>query len=122
MFNDPELNTKFLGKVSADFVKVSDHLKEASYQIRKRGISDYPIFVVCDVQQPIGNLLIDAFQFENSWFYYASFIDEFSQRLIIEPNKIENFVETYREPDEYCCLFVVNEEFTNFIYIPYPID
>lgn len=57
MFNDPELNGKYLGTISGDFVKVADTLKEASYQIRVRGFSDYPIFPVCKEEQPIGQLL-----------------------------------------------------------------
>ena len=44
--NDPELNGKFLGKITQDFIKISDHIKEASYHIRKNGFSDFPIFPV----------------------------------------------------------------------------
>ena len=51
--NDPELNGKYLGTVSQDFVKISDTLKEASYQIRKRGFSEFPIFPVCKIKQPV---------------------------------------------------------------------
>jgi hypothetical protein len=42
--NDPELDGKYLGTISQDFVKVADTIKEASYQIRKRGFSKYPSF------------------------------------------------------------------------------
>jgi hypothetical protein len=44
--NSPDLNGKYLGTVSQDFVKIADHIKEASYQIRKRGFSEYPIFII----------------------------------------------------------------------------
>ena len=53
MHNDPELSGKYLGTISEDFVKVSDTLKEASYQIRKAGF-DHPIFPLCKKEQPIG--------------------------------------------------------------------
>jgi hypothetical protein len=43
--NSPELNQKLMGYISQDFIKVADQLKEASYQIRKRGFSENPIFV-----------------------------------------------------------------------------
>jgi hypothetical protein len=46
MNNDPELSGKYLGTISADFVKVADTLKEASYQIRKSGFA-FPIFPIC---------------------------------------------------------------------------
>jgi hypothetical protein len=44
--NDPELDGKSLGKISQDFIKVADNIKEVSYQIRKRGFSDFPIFIL----------------------------------------------------------------------------
>ena len=120
MENDPELNPKFLGQISSDFVKVAETLKEASYAIRKRGFSEHPIFPVCQVDQPIGSLLLEKGQAENAWQYYASFMEEFEQRGLIE--KKEPFQQSYKTPDEFCCLFIVDPEFTNFLYIPYPID
>ena len=45
MQNDPELNGKYLGTITKDFAIVADTLKEASYQIRKRDISKFPIFI-----------------------------------------------------------------------------
>lgn len=118
MHNDPELNPKYLGTISSDFVKVSDHLKEAAYQIRKRGFSEYPIFPVSRVEIPIGQLLYETGRSENEWNYYASFLEEFEQRELVE--KEDEFKDAYKNPDEFCCLFVVDEEFTNFVFIPYP--
>ena len=120
MQNDPELNGKYLGTISKDFVKVADSLKEASYQIRKRGFSEFPIFPICKEQQPIGQLLIDNRSFGTDWNYYASFLDEFKQRQLVEDE--DQFKEAYKDADEFCCLFVVDKEFTNFVFIPYPED
>ena len=39
--NSPDLNGKYLGLISTDFIKVSDTLKEAAYQVKKRGFSDF---------------------------------------------------------------------------------
>ncbi len=118
--NDPELNGKYLGTITQDFVKVADHLKEASYMIRKRGFSDYPIFAISKLALPIGQLLIGKADLDLTWNYYASFLDEFVQRKLIE--KETEFIKYYKDADEFCCLFVVDEQFTSFIYIPYPTD
>ena len=120
MHNDPELSGKYLGTISRDFVKVADTLKEASYQIRKRGFSSYPIFPICKVHQPIGQLLIDPEMSGTEWKYYASFLDEFVQRDLIEHQ--EDFKAAFRDPDELCCLFVVDEQFNSFVFIPFPED
>ncbi|WP_224999675.1 hypothetical protein [Cesiribacter sp. SM1] len=122
MQNDPELNGKYLGTITADFAKVADTLKEASYQIRKRGFSEHPIFPISKTAIPIGQLLLDRPSLSLEWNYYASFLDEFVQRKLIEKDKVENFTEVYKNPDEFCCLFVVDKEFTNFLYVPYPED
>lgn len=121
MINDPELNGKYLGTISADFVKVADTLKEASYQIRKAGFS-YPIFAISKDPIPIGQLLIDRLSLEIDWNYFASFLDEFVQRELVAKDKEDDFVKAYKDPDEFCCLFVVDKEFTRFVFIPYPED
>lgn len=121
MNNDPELSGKYLGTITQDFVKVADTLKEASYQIRKGGF-EYPIFSISKEEIPIGQLLIGKFELNLDWNYYASFMDEFVQRELIGKDKQEDFKSAYKDPDEFCCLFVVDEEFTNFVFIPYPED
>ena len=121
MTNDPELNGKYLGTISNDFVKVADTLKEASYQIRKAGFT-YPIFPICQEEQPIGQVLIRAADLGLQWNYYASFLDEFTQRDLVGKDREEAFTATYKDPDEFCCLFVIDKEFTRFVFIPYPED
>jgi len=121
MFNDPELSGKYLGTITQDFVKVADTLKEASYQIRKGGF-EYPIFSISKEEIPIGQLLVRKFELNLDWNYYASFMDEFVQRELIAIDKQDDFKSAYKDPDEFCCLFVIDEEFTNFVFIPYPED
>ncbi len=118
--NDPQLDGKFLGTVSSDFVIVAETLKEASYEIRKKGFSDHPIFPICKNPQIIGQLLVDKHDAATQWHYYASFLDEFVQRQLMD--KPEEFKKNYKDPDEFCCLFVLDPEFTNFLFIPYPVD
>jgi len=120
--NDPELNGKYLGTISQDFIKVADNIKEASYQIRKRGFSDFPIFIISETEIPIGQLLYKNTEVGTKWNYYVTYIDEFIERKIIEKDKIDVFKETYKNPEEFCCLFVIDSEFTRFVFIPYPED
>ena len=120
--NSPEVNKQLLGIVSQDFVKVSDQLKEASYQIRKRGFSKHTIFVAVQKEIELGVLLIGKTELENEWSYRASMLDEFIQRNLVGLESIELFKENYKNPDEYCCLFVIQGDFAGFIFIPYPED
>jgi hypothetical protein len=121
MFNDPELSGKYLGTITEDFIKVCDTLKEASYQIRKAGF-DFPIFPISKEELPIGQLLIPKESMHLTWNYHASFLNEFVQRELVGADKEEEFKKNYRDPDEFCCLFVVDEAFASFVYIPFPED
>jgi hypothetical protein len=120
--NDPELNGKYLGTVTKDFIQVCDVLKEAAYQLKARKISDYPIFPISKVNLPVGQLLLAKEQKNTAWNYNFSFLDEFVQRGLVDKENEENFKQNYKDPEEFCCLFVVDEEFTKFMYIPYPND
>ncbi len=120
MQNDPELDGKYLGTISKDFVVVADTLKEAAYQVKKQGFSDFPIFPISKVGQPIGQLLLDKDDMPLEWNYYITYLDEFLQRKLIDNE--EEFKKAYKDPDEFCCLFVIDSDFTNFLFIPYPED
>ena len=120
MQNDPELSGKYLGTITRDFIIVSDILKEAAYEVKKGGFSVYPIFPISKVDIPIGNLLLAKQEMKTEWNYYITYVDEFLQRKLIENE--EAFKAAYKNPDEFCCLFVVEPEFTNFLFIPYPED
>jgi len=120
--NDPELNGKFLGTITSDFIKVSDQLKEAAYQLKTRNLSEFPVFVLCKTVQPVGSLLFEKILENLDWNYYFAMAEEFVQRGILSLEGYEAFTSTYKNPDEFCCLFVVDPEFTNFVFVPYPED
>ena len=121
--NSPELDGKYLGTISNDFIKVCDSLKEASYHIRDREFSKFPVFPIKKNGTPeIGQLLIGRAEAKTQWNYNASFLDEFVQRDLIGKDKEQEFMSNYKDPEEFCCLFVMDGEFTRFIFIPYPED
>jgi hypothetical protein len=119
--NSPDLNGKYLGLISSDFILVADALKEAAYQIKKRGFSDFPIFVCSQRSIEIGQMLIGVNELQgNKWNYHASMMEEFVQRKLIAEENVELFVQNFKDIEEYACLFVVDGQFTNFVFIPYP--
>ena len=122
MNNDPELDGKYLGTISSDFAIVSETLKEASYQIRNRDYSEFPIFAISRTPIPIGVLLVGKEDLATEWNYFASYMENLVDEKLIEKDKIEEFKSIYKDPDEFCCLFVVDGEFTRFLFIPYPVD
>ena len=122
MENDPELNGKYLGTISKDFVVVAETLREASYQVRKRQISKYPIFVFRRTQVPVGSNFLAKEELALEWNINASYLEDFIQRQLVLEDRVEDFQAAYKDPDEYCCLFVVDGDFQNFVFIPFPED
>lgn len=122
MQNDPELDGKYLGTISKDFVIVSESINEASYQVRKQGFSDYPIFPISKKDVSIGQLLIAKQDAAIEWNYNITYLDEFVQRKIVAEDKLDDFKKIYKDPEEFCCLFVMDGDFTRFLFIPYPVD
>lgn len=122
MNNDPELSGKYMGVISSDFVKVADILKDAAYQIKSRGYSNFPIFPICRQTTEIGQTLIPKGHLDTTWNYNISYIDEFVQRELIAKANEEEFKSVFKDPEEFCCLFVIDYDFTNFVFIPYPED
>jgi hypothetical protein len=120
MFNDPELDGKYLGTITADFVKVYKFLQEASYQLRVRKISQFPIFIINKKKQNLGEILLPKEKYHLDWNYSFSFLEDLVAKNIIQAK--EEFEETYKNPDEFICLLVIDEEndFIKFIYIPFP--
>lgn len=120
--NAPELSGKYLGTITKDFVKVCDTLKEAAYQLKVRKISEFPIFPIAKQDIAIGQMLVPKGQKGNEWVYNFSFLDEFVQRGLVDPEKQEEFKESFKNPEEFCCIFVVDLDFTNILFVPYPVD
>lgn len=118
--DDAPLNGKYLGTITGDFVQVADKLREASYLIRKRGKYAYPVFLIAKVPIAIGALLIDKHTVNNEWYYYAAYLDVLVQCGIIAKDKRAAFQSTYKDPDTFCCLLVIDDRGTHFIYVPYP--
>lgn len=120
MHNDPELDGKYLGQITKDFVIVADNLKEAAYQVKSRGFSDFPIFPISKVGSPIGQSLLKKEDLALQWDFNITYIDEFVNLELIKD--VDAFKQAYKNPDEFCCLFVMDNDFTNFVFLPYPED
>ena len=121
MHNDPALEGPYLGKITTDFARVSERLQEASYLMRQRGYA-YPIFPTAPATIRLGALLVDQGELDNQWHYYATYLDALVQCQLIAEDKIAAFKGTYKDPDEFSCLLVVDQGSANFVYVPYPID
>ena len=104
-------------KKDLDFYK--ETIREVALDIVGEGLSSYPIFIAHQHQVSIGEIIIDKEEFGKDWTIQASTLEEFIERGIIQKDKKDVFLYSYKNPSEYACIFVVVPEGANFAFIPY---
>ncbi len=110
---------ELLVRIKEDFYKVSPVLQKASESMRVGKYSHYPIFLLShleNIPEAMGVLLVGKEDKGTAFHYYASCVEYLKVLL----KKEEDFIKTYKNPDEYCCLFsLLDKDFTKMFYLPY---
>ena len=100
-----ELDYKEIGKITSDFIKVSDQLKITNQKIIENKFSKYPIIILSKENINFGTLLVDFNEIlNNKWKYFASYLEILLEKKII--SNIQAFKENYKNHEEFCCLLV----------------
>lgn len=95
----------------------SSVMSQASDSILDQEVSKYPIFVVHQHELEIGVPLIEKSE-ANHWSVHASTLEEFVSKQIVENEKVQDFIEVYKDPSDHYCIFVLSELGANFIFLP----
>lgn len=97
----------------------AESIKEVAVEVMVEGISAHPIFIAHQHTVNIGEVILNRDELNTEWTIQASTLEEFIQKGIINPEKKELFLKSYKKPEDYMCVFVVVPEGANFIYYPY---
>ncbi|MFC3560660.1 hypothetical protein [Pedobacter jamesrossensis] len=108
-----------LVSLEKDLEFYSDTIKEVAIEIMVEGISNHPIFIAHQHVVSIGELILNREELNTEWSIQASTLEEFVEKGIINKEKKESFLKTYKKPETFMCVFVVVPEGANFIYYPY---
>lgn len=111
-----------LNSLQADLKLYSESIREVAVEIMMEGISRYPIFVAHQHEVSLGEMILDRQELNTDWTIQASTLEEFSERGIIKKELKTRFVNTYKNPNEFMCLFVIVPEGANFVFVPYVKD
>ncbi|MGN6394874.1 MAG: hypothetical protein ACTHMI_04890 [Mucilaginibacter sp.] len=97
----------------------NESIREVALEIIMEGLSEYPIFVAHQHQINLGELILDRHDLNTEWSIHASTMEEFIEKGVIKEMLKERFISSYKNPNEYMCVFVVVPEGANFVYFPY---
>ncbi|MDA9555530.1 hypothetical protein N9R54_04775 [Pelobium sp.] len=104
-------------KKDLDFYK--DTLREVAVEIMVEGLSAYPIFIAHQHEVALGEMILDRAELGTNWTIQASTFEEFVEKGIIQPSKKDAFLQSFKNADDFACLFVIVPEGANFVYYPY---
>ncbi len=111
-------NKSPLKSLETDLVLFSDSIKEVAEDIIAE-LSKYPIFIAHQHEAHIGEQIIDKDELSTDWNIHASTLEEFVEKGIINAEKKEFFLQHYKNPDKFICVFVMVPEGANFVFYPY---
>jgi len=97
----------------------NESIREVALEIIMEGLSEYPIFVAHQHQLSLGEVILDRNELNTEWSIHASTLEEFVEKDVIKEILKERFINSYKNPNEYMCVFVVVPEGANFVYFPY---
>jgi len=108
-----------LKSLEVDLRLYSESLKEVAMEIIVEGLSRYPIFVAHQHEVALGEMILDKEELNTDWSVHASTLEEFEERGIINKMLKQRFIDSYKDPQKYMCVFVIVPEGANFVYFPY---
>jgi len=97
----------------------NDSIREVATEIMVEGLSNYPIFVAHQHDLTLGEVILDRHDLNSTWSIHASTLEEFLERGVIKKELRERFVDTYKNPNKFICVFVIVPEGANFVFVPY---
>lgn len=102
-----------------DLKTFSESLYEVAVEIMVEGLSKYPIFVAHQHEIKLGEVIFDRIDLGTEWSVHASTLEEFIERGVIKAELKTRFIDTYKDPKDFMCVFVVVPEGANFVFVPY---
>lgn len=108
-----------LKMLEADIKTLGELLKDAAQTIVNEGVSNYPIFIAHRYALNMGIELVDREKMKTNWSLNASTLEEVVTKNIISRDNLDNFRSIYKSPDNFVCVFVIDETMSEFVFYPY---
>jgi hypothetical protein len=105
-----------------DLKLFNESIREVAIEIMVEGLSRYPIFVAHQHEVALGEMILDKDDINSDWSINASTLEEFVERGIIKKELKQRFIDTYKKPEDFMCVFVIVPEGANFVFFPYVKD
>ena len=93
-------------------------MSEATDRILDQEVSKYPIYIAHKAELAIGLPLVDREETNGEWSINVSSMEEFNAKQVIPNNKISDFKEVFKDPEDWVCVFYVGDLGQKFLFLP----
>jgi CBS domain containing-hemolysin-like protein len=93
-------------------------LEKAADTVLEQGVSSYPVCVLHRQDVPIGIPLKKEMGSDEDWLVNLSTVEELSTKQVIDVSRVKHFTKIYKNPQEFLCLFIIDEFGANFVFLP----
>lgn len=108
-------------ELERDLGYYSSYLQGIAHEVLDSGTSKYPIFVAHEGQSlELGRPLLDHRQLDTRWSIRASVMEEFIKKGLLTKEQFAAFKKSWKDPNDFMCVFVANPQQPIFVYFPYP--
>lgn len=107
-----------------DLEACRNYIRQIATGMIKGEVTRYPIFVATRGENEIdmGLPIVNRADFDISWNFNASHLEEFVAKGIVLKEKAHEFIQVYKNPTEFICVFVAEESIASFVFLPYEKD
>lgn len=102
-----------------DLAFYNDMLKEVSSDILTEGFSKYPVFIAHQEPVKLGDLIIDASEYQRSFNISATVLEELVEKQVITKDREEQFKQAFKDPAQSMCVLLVTDKGANFVFVPF---
>jgi len=108
-----------LVSLEKDLKFFNESIREVAVEIMVEGLSNHPIFIAHQHELKLGEVILDRHDLNTEWSIHASTLEEFVEKGVIREILKDRFLSSYKNPNDFMCVFVVVPEGANFVYYPY---
>lgn len=116
-----QLDEELYNSLHDDLEICRDYIHQIAMGMIKGNVSKYPIFIAMqgDIDVDLGLPIISRNDLDISWSFGASHLEDFVNKGIISAPKSSDFIKAYKNPLEFMCVFVLQNEQGSFVFMPY---
>lgn len=116
-----ELLKSYLNTLRLDLNFFKESIREVSKDIISEGYSQYPVFIAHQSEVKLGEVILDREELGTNFTVQASTLEELMERNVVMEKNKEKFIKAYKDPDQFCCIFLVTEHGAQFVFVPFEI-